>query len=1089
MSAVSATAGGTQGRVQGSLKVKVKLHLKLAGEFVFSQSLEDGIRFSKYTLPQVVLDCAQVLASAAHPGSCVPALLPGDQRPDVGALRHIYDAGLDAARPNLLQSPAQALTLLTEYCASLSPPLVTLDVLRLLVSEWNNMAGMQRTSRVTALTSRLKSLFPSCARRLLQCILTAFGFLHTLERRHPSRQRKVVNLLAQKIFFNRHVRRGLAVEIRSISQQNPIADAEELVGKLEDSFGVAASAIVRSCVYDIDRIRRGKNESAVRICGCLPEDRKISEKDRVETRADEDEDVGIHQDVLGMITELLNGIDSIYGYNSPAVRTTRGGQGERTDRAAAATDEMNRMRALKLVKEAKLRQMNQVDLQAHFSALSEKSKEAAAALVEAQRKRVALAHHICLWNHSDRLNAMNRRVLALRKIAAAEIARTKDAVNRNLSCEIFLHVLCARGRFISNSDVWEANIKYNRENRSSRSVAAADGIIVFTTRRRLKVTSHYNNNVSLRFKCGREVAGKAEVPIRGLVDSISPLGCTVQLANTLIASPSSRKASDSRALTFTVFLLVDSLPPAGVASTAGGGILRHDSSKPRLLDRPTFLPSYAPHNSLKDLHKVSAQRNITIPPESNTSISTSGKSIGSTETKVEETKGGLSNKIDRKQNVATPKTHGIDPKTDTREMQRERNLSMEGVIQEVEKAREALDRIILEMEVTSALMYNHDKKLDIEMDRSDDNISLLLSARRRRLDGRKNLIGHSRRVSASSLASSTTTARLRQVTVPDGKAKNAPIPEASLRPGTHIGRRRSTEILRKEIKLLRKQLEDVNREHALKRDSTSAEKKKAEIPRDKIDLSEMDIGTYQARVEVRIRELDAETRNLKQRADYEFEKSKIRSLRDQIDLLKEQKKHYEELNRRYELAVKTANQENSAMSSKQESLEAQLATQTDQITDITQRLTDSQAREATLKFEVVTVRARLQAAEAERLRLEREVGRRYEFREFESRMRRVAQMDVLEMLRRADGLKSEIVSLNLHKSRWDALETANKRLIGELSRATQRESSWRKRAIELAKRVERLKGENSHALAMLRNEQAQGLAALMVSLKLNFEDV
>eukprot|EP00954_Amorphochlora_amoebiformis_P001801 141746-Amorphochlora_amoeboformis.AAC.1 len=62
-------------------------------------------------------------------------------------------------------------------------------------------------------------------------------------------------------------------------------------------------------------------------------------------------------------------------------------------------------------------------------------------------------------------------------------------------------------------------------------------------------------------------------------------------------------------------------------------------------------------------------------------------------------------------------------------------------------------------------------------------------------------------------------------------------------------------------------------------------------------------------------------------------------------------------------------------------------------------------------------------------------------------------MDVLEMLRRADGLKSEIVSLNLHKSRWDALETANKRLIGELSRATQRESSWRKRAIELAKRV------------------------------------
>jgi len=374
--------------------------------------------------------------------------------------------------------------------------------------------------------------------------------------------------------------------------------------------------------------------------------------------------------------------------------------------------------------------------------------------------------------------------------------------------------------------------------------------------------------------------------------------------------------------------------------------------------------------------------------------------------------------------------------------------SMEIVLRDVERARQELDRIVLEMEVTQGLIEkNKRREQGIRSPPPPQNNSIS---------------------SSPSFAN-----RFKPVETPNRLPKPpiASPPRGAVNEVVYL--RAKNADLKRQIGILKQQQIESSRNLKKRRGNS-----RRGSQNDKIDIK-----AFRLEVEEKVKLLDAKTRYLKQKADVDFDSSKLRKLKEDFELKNEKYSDLLNLNKRYRQQLEERKISLKDQLSKISEYESQLKEARDDIDSLSQRLKAADVVTSDSQEKIRELEEQLASAEMARRQLQRKLVRRDEFLGLESRMERVAKMRVLDLLQRADNLKTEILNLNLHKKRWDGLQSRNDDLLANLKSSKSSEMLWRQKASNLQKELERMKGANLHALAMLETEQRRGLSKLLVTMR------
>jgi len=423
------------------------------------------------------------------------------------------------------------------------------------------------------------------------------------------------------------------------------------------------------------------------------------------------------------------------------------------------------------------------------------------------------------------------------------------------------------------------------------------------------------------------------------------------------------------------------------------------------------------------------------------------------------------------------------------------DLTMELVIAEVETARQAYERVVISIEVATATIWRQNATLRMPKRASSSPLSgpigfdfgPMETPGKERLQGKLspqspiisrhtpdtlfdgtilNSSGNGKKNNAKNINTNHTTS---------SKKKNNNLNENPLHFGGTYRSRRGTE-------------EMVELEH-LREENLRLESKLEEA----LQKSQENLGVAEGvegggrefiskdasavQMEQRLKFLDKEIAKLRELGDQEVRRGTARVLNDRIEILEEGRMEGRRKHAQLAVFCKKLKRTRDDMLKKNAELETINNAANERLKDQLQLLAKSQEREEALKTELGRTKAQLDQTLRDMQNLQREVGLKRVFHGIESRTRLVAQMEVVDLLRRVDRLKTEIVHLNLHKERWDQLQTKVDESERRLTESKARESSWRLRAEHLQQLVMQLAIEKHHVEKMLEVEAERNLAS------------
>eukprot|EP00466_Bigelowiella_natans_P008394 jgi/Bigna1/78742/fgenesh1_pg.56_\ len=181
---------------------------------------------------------------------------------------------------------------------------------------------------------------------------------------------------------------------------------------------------------------------------------------------------------------------------------------------------------------------------------------------------------------------------------------------------------------------------------------------------------------------------------------------------------------------------------------------------------------------------------------------------------------------------------------------------------------------------------------------------------------------------------------------------------------------------------------------------------------------------------------------------------------------------------KYEHKFKQMNATIITYTQRKEVLDARLAASNEDNKHLNEKLQTAVEEIERFNADVHELKQKLGGTEARMHELQQEVGRETDFADLEKRAKLIAQMEFISLLRRAEKVRTEIVHLNLHKARWEALVKSKRELEVLLRQTKISENQWRERAVRMKTQLLRSRSEAENLIALLEQEQQKNLSSL-----------